>query len=95
MLHGQIIEIITSRAYISFGGFITFEKDDAEYKMLKKVFVYLSNKHQVYCNHVVIKVQFYNDTYYIGYNDSHICIKIISFSSRRQARKEFRKRLGK
>lgn len=74
LLSGKITEIITSRAYISFGGYVTFERNDTEYKMLEKVFVYLSNEHQVYCNHVVLKIQFYNDTYYIGHCDGHICI---------------------
>lgn len=74
MLTGQIIEIITSRAFVSFGGYMTFESGDAEYKMLKKVFTYLSNEYRFYCNHVVLKVQSYNDTYYIGYNDNEIHI---------------------
>lgn len=72
MLQGQITEIITSRAFVSFGGFLTFEKDSLEYKTLEKVFKYLSRKHEFYCNHVVLKIQFYNDVYYIGYNDNEI-----------------------
>lgn len=74
MLNGQIIEIITSRAFIDFGGFIRFEENSTEYKRLEKVFRYLSNEYNFYCNHVVLKIQFYNDTYYIGYNDNEIHI---------------------
>jgi len=73
MLQGQITEIITSRAFVSFGGFMRF-KEGVEYERLKKVFTHLSNKHQFYCNHVVLKIQFFNDVYYIGYNDSEIHI---------------------
>lgn len=71
-LAGQVTEIITSRAYVTFGGYMTFESSDAEYKILEKVFAYLSNKHQFYCNHVVLKIQFFDDVYYIGYNDNEI-----------------------
>lgn len=74
ILTGQITEIITSRAFVSFGGFITFEKGDTEYKILEKVFTYLSNEHRFYCNHVVLKIQFFNDVYYIGYNNNEIHI---------------------
>lgn len=74
MLQGQIIEIITSRAFVSFGGYITFGKGDAKYEIFKRVFTYLSNEHKFYCNHVVLKIQFYNDVYYIGYNDNKIHI---------------------
>lgn len=73
-LVGQITEIITSRAFVTFGGYMTFERGDAEYQMLEKVFIYLSNEHRFYCNHVVLKIQFYNDIYYIGYNDGRISI---------------------
>lgn len=74
MLTGQVTEIITSRVLVSFGGYMTFRKGDAEYKMLEKVFTYLSNEHRFYCNHVVLKIQFFNDVYYIGYNDNEIHI---------------------
>ena len=74
LLSGKITEIITSRAVVSFGGYVTFERNDTEYKMLEKVFVYLSNEHQFYGNHVVLKISFYSDTYYIGHNDGHISI---------------------
>lgn len=73
-LVGQITEIITSRAYVSFGGFWTLERNDKEYQILKKVFEYLSKEHKFYCNHVVLKIQFFNDMYYIGYNDNEIHI---------------------
>lgn len=59
MLAGIITGIITSRAFVSFGGYMTFRKGEAEYKMLEKVFTYLSNEHRFYCNHVVLKIQFF------------------------------------
>lgn len=74
MLTGQIVEIITSRSFVTFGGFMTFRRDEAEYQMLEKVFMYLSKEHRFYCNHVVLKVQFFDDVYYIGYNDNEIHI---------------------
>lgn len=74
MLQGQVVEIMTSRSYVSFGGFMTFKRDDVEYQKLKKIFVLLSNKYQFYCNHVVLKIQFFDDIYYIGYNDNEIHI---------------------
>lgn len=74
MLAGQITEIITSRTFVSFEGYMAFRKDDTEYRILEKVFTYLSNEHRFYCNHVVLKIQFFNDVYYIGYNDNEIHI---------------------
>lgn len=74
MLQGQVVEIMTSRSYVSFGGFMTFKKDDIEHQKLEKIFIFLSNKYQFYCNHVVLKIQFFNDIYYIGYNDNEIHI---------------------
>lgn len=71
-LIGQITEIMTSRAYITFGGFLTFEEGSEEYKMLEKVFTFLSREYKFYCNHVVLKIQFFDDVYYIGYNDNEI-----------------------
>lgn len=40
-INGEITEIITSRAFVSFGGFVELEGKEFEY--MKNIFTYLSN----------------------------------------------------
>lgn len=50
----KITEIITSRALVSFGGFV--ELEGKEFEDMKKIsFTYLSKEYEFYCNHVVLK----------------------------------------
>ena len=42
MLTGQITEIITSRAFVSFGGYMTFESSDTKY-LKKYLCIFLKN----------------------------------------------------
>ena len=73
-ISGTIIKIIPSRCTISFGGFITITKDDSNFESLKSIFEKLSRRYDFYCNHVVLEIKQFNDTYYIGYNDGDINI---------------------
>lgn len=52
-INGKITEIITSRALVSFGGFV--ELEGKEFEDMKNIFTYLSKEYEFYCNHVVLK----------------------------------------
>lgn len=71
---GNVIKVIPSRCAISFGGFITITKDDSDFESIKSIFEKLSRRYDFYCNHIVLEVRYFNDTYYIGYNDGVINI---------------------
>lgn len=71
-INGEITEIITSKAFVSFGGFIELERK--EFRDMKNIFTYLSKEHKFYCNHVVLKCVHFNSVFYIGFNDDKICI---------------------
>lgn len=71
-INGKITEIITSRALVSFGGFV--ELEGKEFEDMKNIFTYLSKEYEFYCNHVVLKCVCFNSVFYIGFNDNKICI---------------------
>lgn len=71
-INGKITEIITSRALVSFGGFV--ELEGKEFEDMKNIFTYLSKEYEFYCNHVVLKCICFNSVFYIGFNDNKICI---------------------
>lgn len=52
-INGKITEIITSRAFVSFGGFV--ELEGKEFEDMKNIFTYLSKVYEFYCNHVVLR----------------------------------------
>lgn len=45
-INGKITEIITSRALVSFGGFV--ELEGKEFKDMKNIFTYLSKEYEFY-----------------------------------------------
>lgn len=71
---GTVTKIIPSRSFVSYGGFITLTKDDSDFESIKIIFEKLSHTYNFYCNHVVLEIQYFSDTYYIGYNDGVIGI---------------------
>lgn len=73
-ISGTVTKIIPSRCAISFGGFIDITKDDSDFESIKSIFEKLSNRYNFYCNHVVLEIKFFHDTYYIGYDDGVINI---------------------
>lgn len=73
-ISGTVTKIIPSRCAISFGGFISLTKDDSDFESIVSIFKKLSRRYNFYCNHVVLEIKYFNDTYYIGYNDGVIDI---------------------
>lgn len=61
-INGKITEIITSRALVSFGGFV--ELEGKEFEDMKNIFTYLSKEYEFYCNHVVLKCVCFNSVFY-------------------------------
>ena len=66
---GTVTKIIPSRCAISFGGFISITKDDSDFESVVSIFEKLSRRYNFYCNHVILEIKYFNDIYYIGYND--------------------------
>lgn len=73
-ISGTVTKIIPSKCAISFGGFITITKDDSDFESIKCIFEKLSSRYNFYCNHIVLEIKFFNDIYYIGYDDGVINI---------------------
>lgn len=65
-INGKITEIITSRALVSFGGFV--ELEGKEFEDMKNIFTYLSKEYEFYRNHVVLKCVYFNSVFYNEYH---------------------------
>ena len=87
-INGKITEIITSRAFVSFGGFV--ELEGKEFEDMKNIFTYLSKVYEFYCNHVVLKCICFNSVFYIGFNDNKICKRTCDIQAMRCAVISFR-----
>lgn len=86
-LRGQLEGIIPSRTIVS--GFIEIDNESEEFKTLRNLFHSLSNEYNFYCNHVALKINHRNSTYYIGLNDGEITIGAKSFQIEKEDSRDF------